>query len=150
MSKELSITGIGNGTAIDHIPVGRALRLVELLGVDEEHIVGIALNVKSKRLGKKDLMFIENKYLSGQEIAKTSLVARKATINLIKDFKVEKKIHLQWPDKVIGLLKCANPNCISNHEIFQTRFEIDKEKETAKCFHCETIMDKQEIMRLVE
>ena len=84
------LTPIKEGTAIDHLPVGSALRILELLKV-EDNAVTLATNVWSEKFGKKDLMFIENKKLNAEELEKISLLARGGTLNIIEREKVTSK-----------------------------------------------------------
>ena len=88
--KELKVKGIENGTVIDHIPGGRAMRALQILSSNGTTTL-IAMNVGSNKLGKKDVLKIENKHLSVEETNKISLIAPTATINIINDYKVVEK-----------------------------------------------------------
>lgn len=150
MTKELHINALCNGTSIDHIPANTALELLERLELSHEGITTIALNVESKKLGRKDLVFIENKELSDKEIDKVALLARGATINIIKDYDVKKKIRLGIPSQVEGIMQCINPNCITNLEHIPTKFSIQKEPFKAKCYYCEKTMEQKEIEKAIK
>jgi aspartate carbamoyltransferase regulatory subunit len=142
--EEPYIKPIKSGTTIDHIPAGVALKVLKVLKLSE-HPTTVAMRVPSKKMGTKDLIFIENKYLTKDEINKVALLARNATVNIVKDWRVVEKKKLTLPSEAIDLIKCINPNCISNIENIATRFFIMKNPERAKCYYCETIMGKKEI-----
>jgi aspartate carbamoyltransferase regulatory subunit len=149
---KLRVTPIGNGTAIDHIQPGMGLKIVEVLGMNEKNAAAIALNTESKKRKekRKDLILMENRFLTETELNKIKLLARKATVNTIKNFKVEKKERLDLPEKVEGILECINPVCITNHEPVKTKFLIDKKAFKATCFYCETTMNKEEIKKHIK
>jgi aspartate carbamoyltransferase regulatory subunit len=138
--KELKVTPIKNGTVIDHIPPGFALKVLHVLKIPEEtsSAVSVAMNVKSK-MGKKDIVKIENKELDKREVNKISLIAPKATINIIRGYEVVKKHRVQLPDEIVGIVKCSNPTCISNsREPVESRFILaSKDPPHIKCYYCE-------------
>lgn len=139
--KELKIQPIKNGTVIDHIKEGNALKVLRILGIPEGHssIISVAINVKS-RLGKKDIVKVENRELHPKEVDKIALISPKATINIIRDYEVAEKHRVELPDKVSGIVKCSNPTCISNadNEPVQSKFKvINKDPPQIKCYYCE-------------
>jgi aspartate carbamoyltransferase regulatory subunit len=138
--KKLKITPIKNGTVIDHITPGNAVRVLHILGIPEStsSVVSVAINVKS-RIGKKDIVKIENRELDPKEVDKISLIAPKATINIIRNFEVIEKHKVQLPNEVVGIVKCSNPTCISNaREPVQSRFlVVKKDTPQIRCYYCE-------------
>ncbi|WP_202320234.1 aspartate carbamoyltransferase regulatory subunit [Archaeoglobus neptunius] len=140
--KELVISKIKNGTVIDHINSGKALLVLKILGIDMETslTVSMAMNVPSSKMGKKDIVKVEGMFISDDELNKIALISPNATINLIKDYEIERKFKVTPPEVVEGVLKCPNPMCISNAErepvksIFYISME-DKEV-TARCHYC--------------
>ncbi|MCD6146996.1 MAG: aspartate carbamoyltransferase regulatory subunit [Thermoplasmata archaeon] len=139
--KELKIQPIKNGTVIDHITPGNALKVLKILKIPEnvsDSIVSAVMNVESKR-GRKDIVKIENRELKASEVDKIALIAPNATINIIRDYEVAEKHHVVVPDEIVGIVKCANPNCISNSkEPIQPRFIVkSREPLRIKCFYCE-------------
>jgi len=146
------VTPIGNGTAIDHIQPGLGLRIVEILGLDPTHAAAIALNTESRKTKekRKDLILMENRFLTEDELNKIKLLAKNATVNTIKNYKVVKKETLGLPEKAEGILKCINPVCITNHEEIKTKFSIKKNPLKAKCFYCETSMNEEEIKKYIK
>jgi aspartate carbamoyltransferase regulatory subunit len=96
----MSATRIGKiqyGTVIDHISAGKGAKVIEALDLARsDKTVSMLMNVQSKKLGKKDVVKIEGVHLNPKEIApKISQFAPKATVNLIKDFKVLNKVKLE-------------------------------------------------------
>ena len=146
--KQIKIEAIERGVAIDHIPAGQALNIIDILNLREDKncIISIGMNLASKKMGKKDVIKVENKFIYKTDLEKISLVAPQATISFIKNFKVGEKIRVHVPDVVHGLIKCKHPNCITNHEKIKTRFYLVKEKPLEfKCHYCERKIKSDEI-----
>lgn len=140
MKKELKIPLIKDGTVIDHITAGNAVKVLHILGIPKttSSVVSVAMNVNSK-MGKKDIVKVENRELDPQEVDKIALIAPKATINIIRDYKVAKKHKVELPDEVIGIVSCSNPTCVSNaKEPVKSRFKVVcKDPPRIKCYYCE-------------
>jgi len=138
--KELKIPRIKDGTVIDHITPGNAIKVLHILGIPHSSsaVVSVAMNVRSK-MGKKDIVKVENRELDRHEVDKIALIAPKATINIIRDYEVAKKHRVELPDEIIGIVKCSNPTCISNSkEPVKSRFKvISKDPPRIKCYYCE-------------
>ncbi|HHH80040.1 MAG TPA: aspartate carbamoyltransferase regulatory subunit [Thermoplasmatales archaeon] len=139
--KELKIPLIKEGTVIDHITAGNAVKVLHILGIPEKtkSVVSVAMNVKSK-IGKKDIVKVENRELDPKEVNKIALIAPKATINIIRNYEVFKKYHVHIPDEIVGIVRCPNPTCISNskNEPIESRFRVvSKDPIRIKCYYCE-------------
>jgi len=138
--KPLKIPPIKNGTVIDHITAGNAVKVLKILGIPKQHsfIVSVAINVKS-RMGKKDIVKVENRELAREEVDKIALIAPKATINIIRDYEVVEKHDVELPEEILGITTCSNPTCISNtREPVKSRFIIiEKDPPRIKCYYCE-------------
>ncbi len=151
VNKELRVRKIRNGTVIDHIPAGRSLAVLRILGIRgmEGLVVAIVMNVESKKLGKKDIVKIEERILSREEVDKIALIAPTATINIIKDYKVVKKYRVSLPNEIIGLIKCINPTCISNkpNEPIRPIFTvISRNPPKLQCIYCGTYINYDDII----
>ena len=148
--KELKISAIREGTVIDHIPAKNAFKVVEILDLTKhENVTSIATNLQSKRMGLKGIVKIGGKELNQQEVNKVALIAPDATVSIIKDYNITKKFDLKTPDKVIGIIKCSNPKCITNADEVTTRFEIIHKKPLeARCDYCERVMKEDELILL--
>ena len=138
--KKLKITPIKNGTVIDHITPGFAIKVLHILRITEttSWVVSVAINVKSK-IGKKDIVKVENRELDPKELDKIALISPKATINIIRDYEVVEKHKVQLPNEIIGIVKCSNPTCISNaKEPVRSKFLLVKDDPPCiKCYYCE-------------
>ena len=153
--RELLIRAIKHGIVIDHIPSEKVFAIVEILKLKEySERITVATNMPSSSLGRKGIIKIEEKILEEKELNNISLLAPNVTINIIDNYEVVEKSKLEKLDKVIGLMKCDNPKCISNHENIETKFirvEDDlnennlEEKTKYKCFYCEKIISEDEI-----
>ncbi len=129
---------IQNGTVIDHIPSSLALKVIEILGHDNDGMIAIGMNLDSSKLGKKDLIKYENKFLEKDDTDKLALIAPGASINIIKDAKVVEKRTINLPKDVKDVLHCKNPNCITNLQSVNTRFEvINENNKKYRCYYCE-------------
>lgn len=129
--RELRVTPIRNGTVIDHIPAGMALKVLKILGIYDAppSTVTVAMHVPSRLMGWKDIVKVEDRELAAREIDKIALVAPSASVNVIRNYNVAEKHHVVLPDRAIGILKCANPNCISNtREPIESEFLVRSKK----------------------
>jgi aspartate carbamoyltransferase regulatory subunit len=147
----LHVSKIKDGTVIDHITGGHALDVVKILGITgrEKGVITIAINVPSKRFKIKDIVKIEGRELNPQEVHKIALLAPHATINIIRDYNVVEKQRVKLPKVVEGIIKCANPACISNsNEPVQAKFYIESEEPLLlKCHYCGYIMEKKDVLQ---
>ncbi len=114
--RELRVTPIKNGTVIDHIPAGMALKVLKILGIGDSvsSTVTVAMHVPSRLMGWKDIVKVEDRELAAREIDKIALVAPTASVNVIRNYNVAEKHRVALPDRAVGILRCGNPNCISN------------------------------------
>ncbi len=139
--KQMRITPIPNGTVIDHIMSGGALKVLKVLGItgEQDSIVSVLMSVTSNVHGRKDVVKIENRELQPNEVNKIAIIAPDATINIIRDSTVVDKVQLKLPEKVEGVLKCSNPLCISNKErdVPSKSLILSREPIRYKCYYCE-------------
>ena len=140
--EKMKIKPIKNGIVIDHIASGRALEVLHILGIgdDYEDEVSLAMNIYSKSMGKKDIVKVENRDLKTDEVNKIAVIAPKATINRIADYKVVKKEKVVLPNEIIGIVKCQNPQCITNkaREPVKSSFiVVQRDPFIISCKYCE-------------
>ncbi|MCX6818051.1 MAG: aspartate carbamoyltransferase regulatory subunit [Candidatus Aenigmarchaeota archaeon] len=145
--KTLKISAIMDGTVIDHISAANTFRVAEILNIKgSANVVTVGMNLESKSLGKKGLIKIGGRFLTKQEVDTIALFAPEASINIIKNFEVTKKFRVEVPDTINGIIKCANPNCITNAERTKTNFHVlDKNPLKIKCHYCERVIGKENI-----
>lgn len=148
--RELQVAALENGTAIDHIPPEQLFKVASLLGLNETpNTITIGNNLQSKKMGRKGLIKIADKFFEEDEINRISLIAPNVVLNIIRDYEVVEKKTVTLPDELVGIVKCNNPKCITNNEPMLTRFEvIDKEKGTLCCRYCERKINKEDIRML--
>jgi len=142
--KELKVSAIENGTVIDHIPSHSVFQVIRILNLtDYPNQLLIATNLESQKMNKKGIIKVSNKFFEPQEINKIALVAPSATLIVIRDFNVTEKKQVNIPNQVEKIVKCFNPNCITNNEEIETRFAvIDKKELKLRCRYCEKITAK--------
>jgi aspartate carbamoyltransferase regulatory subunit len=145
--KELQVAALENGTSIDHIPAEQLFQVVRLLGIEDlRSRVTIGYNLDSKKMGKKGIIKIADKFFKEEEINRIALIAPNANLNIIRDYEVVEKKQITLPDELTGLVKCGNPKCITNNEPMRTRFTVvDKDSVRLKCYYCERTVDGKDI-----
>jgi aspartate carbamoyltransferase regulatory subunit len=134
----LLISPIRNGTVIDHITPGEAINVIRILGITgtTSECLSIATNVNSRFSGTKDIVKIENRELSKEEVDRIALIAPHATINIIREYDVVGKIGVEIPSVVTGVIRCPNPGCISNsNEPIKSRFALNNG--ILRCLYCD-------------
>ena len=137
--KVMKVQPIRNGTVIDHIIAGKGVKIMDLLGFNQEGTAILSImNVKSKKLGRKDIIKIEDRELSEEDINKIALLSPRCNINIIRNYTVSEKIEAKVPRVNIGIAKCNNQNCISNNQRnLESKLELkDEENFTLKCMYC--------------
>ncbi|GAP72443.1 aspartate carbamoyltransferase regulatory chain [Candidatus Symbiothrix dinenymphae] len=146
--KELQVAALENGTVIDHIPNDQLFKVVSLLGIKKSTTpVTIGYGLDSKKMGKKGIIKIADKFFKADEIDRISLIAPSSQLNIIRDYEVVEKKLVGLPDELVGIVKCNNPKCITNNEPMRTRFQvIDKENVTLKCHYCEMKTKKEDVI----
>ncbi|MBQ2779525.1 MAG: aspartate carbamoyltransferase regulatory subunit [Bacteroidaceae bacterium] len=135
----MQVTALCNGTVIDHIPADKLFAVVSLLNIPEmKSNVTIGYNLNSKKLGKKGLIKVADKFFTDDEVNRISLVAPNVVLNIIHDYKVVEKREVRMPDNLCNIVKCSNPNCITNNEPMPTLFHlVNRSEGTLKCHYCE-------------
>lgn len=146
--KERLVAAIENGTVIDHIPAQKTYAVATLLGLQKlQTPVTIGYNYPSKKLGKKGIIKIEDKFFTDEEISRLSVVAPNVVLNVIRDYEVVEKKKVVTPDTLKGIVRCNNPKCITNNEPMNTIFHvIDKNNGIIKCHYC----DKEQVISEVK
>ena len=106
----------------------------------------IGNNLDSRKMGKKGIVKVSNKFFKSDEINKIALVAPSATLIIIRNFEVVEKKNVEVPDYAENIVKCFNPNCITNNEEIVTKFTvIDKKELKLRCHYCEKITARNNI-----
>jgi aspartate carbamoyltransferase regulatory subunit len=151
VQRELKVTAIENGTVIDHIPSNRVFQVIKILDLtDSTDEIFLGVNLESKKLADgKGIIKVSNRYFADHDINKISLVAPSATLIEIRNYEVTLKKKVQIPTTVHAIVKCFNPNCITNHQPITTCFKvIDETDLKLQCRYCEKITAKNNIVFL--
>ena len=146
--KELMVSAVKNGTVVDHIPadkVYKALDILDLKDIDNQITIGI--NLTSKKDGRKGIIKIADKFFEDEELNMLALIAPTATVNIIRDYKVVEKKKLELPKEVVGIGRCKNPKCVTNHQPVKTQFKLVESlhKQGLLCHYCEKITEIDKI-----
>lgn len=146
----LQVSALCNGTVIDHIPADKLFAVVNLLDIPAmSNNVTIGYNLESKKLGKKGLIKISDRFFTDDEINKISVVAPNVVLNTIRDYNVVEKREVKMPDEIHNIIKCNNLNCITNNEPMETHFYVaNRETHTLKCRYCEKEVNLDDIKLL--
>lgn len=146
-NKEMQVAAIENGTVIDHIPAEKTYQVAQLLNLKKMSTpVTIGYNLPSKKIGKKGIIKVADKFFTDEEINRLSVVAPKIVLSVIRDYEVVEKKTVETPDELRGIVKCNNPKCITNNEPMATVFNVvDKEKGILKCHYCDKEQDINEV-----
>tara|TARA_Y100000310_G_C20537406_1_gene741534 strand:+ start:527 stop:976 length:450 start_codon:yes stop_codon:yes gene_type:complete len=144
MKKELKVSAIENGTVIDHVPAENAFKAVSILGLEKHgSVVSVATNLKSSVIGKKCIIKVGGKSLTKDEVNKIAIIAPDATVNIIMDYEVTKKINVSLPSEMQNVVTCSNPKCITNDEEVRSKFYVlEKKPLKVKCHYCERCFSK--------
>ena len=130
---------IKNGIVLDHITAGMGMELYNKLGLDKlECQVALIKNAESKKMGRKDIIKIDEEI--DIDLDALGYIDESITVNIIKDGKLLKRKHLEVPERVVNILRCKNPRCITTTEqelphIFKL---TNREKKVYRCIYCES------------
>jgi len=143
---KMQVSALRSGTVIDHLGPRTALKALRLLGIGDDATVLIGVNLDSRKLAKKDLIKIEGRELTPDEINKIALLSPQATFSIIRDFEVVKKFRPELPAEFEGLIRCVNPACITQDPRVKGRFlTVRKEPLKLRCHFCERSLREDEI-----
>ena len=135
----LNIDSIENGIVIDHITAGLGMRIYELLELDKlDTCVAIIKNARSSKMGRKDIIKIEGP-LDSLDLDVLGYIDHTITVNIIRDERIVEKRCLSLPDRLVNVIHCKNPRCITSveQELPHIFYLADKEKEVYRCQYCD-------------
>lgn len=137
--QEMLVAALRNGTVVDHIPSNKLFSVINLLHLqDVKTSVTIGYNLKSDKMEQKSIIKIADRFFSDEETNQLSVVAPNVTLSVIKDYEVVQKRQVVMPDELTGIVRCANPMCITNNEPMRTSFHVlNKKKGIIQCQYCE-------------
>ncbi|HIQ69426.1 MAG TPA: aspartate carbamoyltransferase regulatory subunit [Candidatus Faecousia faecipullorum] len=140
----MNIDSIINGIVIDHIAAGRGMMLYKLLHLDRlDCSVAIIKNVHSNKMGKKDIIKVDAAIDLNTDVI--GYVDPNATVNVIRDGRLVEKKAIVLPERLVNVIRCKNPRCISTteQELPQVFVLTDREKGVYRCRYCETKAERQ-------
>ena len=141
MSEMRRVTAIRNGTVVDHIPSGYAMQVIRILRINTDRAtpVSLVMNVPSDKLGRKDVLKIEDRELDQEDLDRLALIAPAASIAIIRNHAVAEKMRVELGDDLVNIAKCAFPNCItkSDREPLPQRMKvISRDPLEIRCYYC--------------
>ena len=145
VSRVRQVEALANGTVIDHIPSDMTLKVAALLASEGDQVF-IGVNLRSTRIGRKGVVKISNREIEGKAASSLALIAPSASICIIRDYAVVAKHQVPVPAVFEDIARCANPNCVTNHERCGTRFNVVvKNPLTVRCQYCERAFDAADL-----
>ena len=148
------VTAIRNGTVIDHIPNGQALRVLDMLGISGSTSVPVSLvmYVPSKKMGSKDIIKVEDRELTQSELDRLALVAPDAHVAIIRAYSVAEKLTINLGKEVTNVVRCMMSNCITTNlrEPLPHRLKVvSKDPLEIRCHYCGRPQDIDELVNNV-
>ena len=134
----MHIDEIINGIVIDHIAAGKSMEIYNLLNLDAlQCSVAIIKNVPSKKMGRKDIIKIDEAL--DVNLDALGYIDNGITINTIENGIKTNKRHCELPEKIVNIVKCKNPRCITSteQEIDHVFRLTDRENKVYRCIYCE-------------
>lgn len=136
-SRVRQVEAIAHGTVVDHIPASMTLKVAQILTSTEDQVF-VGMNLRSGRVGRKGVVKIANRELDQRQLSCLALLAPEATVSIIRDYAVVSKFEVPAPERFDGVARCSNPNCITIHERWQSRFHVvGRQPLTVRCHYCE-------------
>jgi aspartate carbamoyltransferase regulatory subunit len=135
----LNVGALENGVVMDHIKAGKAMTIYHDLHLDRlDCTVAIIKNARSEKMGRKDIIKVEYP-VEKLNIDVVGFIDHNITVNVIRDGKIVEKKDLKPPKKIVNVIRCKNPRCITSIEqgLDQVFVLTDPEKETYRCMYCE-------------
>ena len=129
---------IKNGIVLDHITAGKAMDIYNILKLgDLDCTVAMIKNADSPKLGKKDIIKIST--LLDLDLDVLGYLDPGITVNVIRNSEVAERRKVALPERVVGVIKCKNPRCITSieQEIVHEFKLTDREKKVYRCIYCE-------------
>jgi len=134
----MKIGHIENGIVLDHITAGNSMNIYNVLKLGElDCTVAMIKNADSPKLGKKDIIKIST--LLDLDLDVLGYLDPGITVNVIRNSEVAERRHLALPERVVGVIKCKNPRCITSveQEIVHEFKLTDPAKKVYRCIYCE-------------
>ena len=129
---------IKEGIVLDHITAGKSMEIYNVLHLGHlDCTVALIKNADSPKMGKKDILKIST--LLNIDLDVLGYLDPGITVNVIRNSEVSERRHLALPQRVVGVIKCKNPRCITSveQEIVHEFKLADRNKKVYRCIYCE-------------
>ncbi len=151
MAEMRRVTAIRNGTVIDHIPAGHALQVIQMLHIDMTRStpVSLVMNVPSDKLGRKDVLKIEDRELNQEQLDRLALIAPAASIAIIRNHALAEKLRVKLADDMVNVARCSFSNCITKNArepLPQRLSVISQDPLEVRCYYCGRGQDLEEVI----
>lgn len=134
----MNIDSIKRGIVLDHIKAGRSMDIYRYLHLDElDCSVAIIKNVKSEAMGRKDIIKIDDAIDIDLDVL--GYIDPGITVNIIEDSRIVGKKHLALPQRLVNVIHCKNPRCITSAEttLDQIFRLADADRHIYRCLYCD-------------
>ena len=135
----MNIDSIQNGVVLDHIQAGKSMEIYKHLHLDQlDCSVAIIKNARSGHMERKDIIKIDSPVELDLDVL--GYIDPNITVNIIRDGKLVEKKHLELPEKLVNILRCKNPRCITVSEPqLDTIFKLSsRARHSYRCAYCDT------------
>ena len=135
----LNVGQIVEGFVLDHIKAGKSMTIYNYLGLDKlDCTVAIIKNARSNKMGKKDILKVECD-IDTLDLTILGFIDHNITVNIVKDAQIVEKKKLKLPKKIVNVIRCKNPRCITSVEqgLKHVLLLTDEENEVYRCKYCE-------------
>ena len=145
------VAAICNGSVVDHIPAGNAIQVLRMLRLDigRSNPISLVMNVPSAKLGRKDVLKIEDRELSQEELDRLALIAPAASISIIRNYSVAEKMQADLGEELVNIARCSFWNCItqnSNEPLPHKLRVANVDPLEIRCSYCGRGQDMDEIV----
>ena len=134
----MNIDSIQNGFDLDHIKAGACMDIYKYLKLDQlDCSVAIIKNAKSSKMGKKDIIKIDSPIDLDLDVL--GYIDPNITVDVIRDGLLVEKKHLALPEKLVNVIHCKNPRCITTDEKQLDAIFLlsDRASRTYRCAYCD-------------
>lgn len=141
----MNIDGIENGIVLDHIKAGKSMQVYHYLGLDRLNSqVALIQNCSSRKMGRKDIVKISEDIDLDLDVL--GYIDSGITVNYIRNGVITSKRTLDLPERLVNVLKCRNPRCITSteQELPDVFTLVNREKRQYKCIYCDTIAKNED------
>jgi aspartate carbamoyltransferase regulatory subunit len=150
MNEMRRVTAICNGTVVDHIPAGKSLQVMQMLRINigRSNPISLVMNVPSGKVGRKDVLKIEDRELTQEELDRLALIAPNASVAIIRNYGVAEKRQIDLGNELVNIASCSFWNCItqnSREPLPHKLRVVSTEPLDVRCAYCGRSQDIDEL-----